>query len=140
MQNLVTQIQHLPWDVIGQLLAASGIATALTQYAKKKLSLVNKKVISSVLLSFSFIPVALTYIFTQASQNPSYLGSKALLVAGFASQVLYPFVVRPLSNLLKDAQNERARRDRLQKADAEIEDAPVIPAELTQPALSEFSA
>lgn len=115
MHDLFNQLKEIvtsiPWHTVGTLLGAAGITSLLTQFAKKKLELVSKKVINVVLLASSFIPVAAQYVMTTASQNPSVLGAKALVVAGFASSVVYPFIISPIDKLLKDAQAERARHD-----------------------------
>lgn len=108
MIELIKQIYHnVPWHTLGLLLGAAGITSTFTQYLKKKLSLVNKKVINTVLLAFSFAPVAIQYIMTRASQNPSILGGKALVVAGFASTIVYPFIISPLDKLLTDVKAMR---------------------------------
>lgn len=106
--NSLLQIYHsIPWHSIWLLLGASGIASTVTQLVKKKLSLVSKRVINGVLLALSFAPVAIQYLTTAAAQNPSILGGKALLVAGFASTVFYPFVIKPIDSLLTDAKAQR---------------------------------
>lgn len=109
--QLFHDLGSLPWHTIGTLVGATGVASVLTQFFKKKLELVDKKVINTVLLAFSFAPVAIQYLMNTASQNPSILGGKALVVAGFASTVIYPFVISPIDKLLEDAQAERARKE-----------------------------
>lgn len=117
----ILEIYHaMPWGTIGALLVASGLATTLTQLVKKKLSLVSKKVINTFLLATSFAPVAIQYLTEHATQNPGLLGGKALAVAGFASTVLYPHVISPLSKLLEDAKAYRADTSLVTKTEVNI--------------------
>lgn len=110
MELLDKALNHLV-DVLPIIAAAGGVSVVL-QLAKKWLSLQSEKVVNFLLAVFSFIPVAVQYVIQAAQQNPAILGQRTAVIMGL-STVLYHQLVKPTTNLLKDAKAERERRERV---------------------------
>lgn len=93
-------------------IAAAGGVTVLLQLVKKWLSVQSDKVVNVLLVVFSAIPVAVNYLLQTVTVNPGTLGARTAAIVGL-STVLYQQLVKPTTNLLRDAKIERERRERL---------------------------
>jgi len=101
------------------LAVGAGFAVSLIlQLLKKWLALQSEKVINFLLGALSFITVAIQYLTTAVSQNPSVLGTRttAVVTAALAAYHFKYLGIKDLSNLLKDAKAYRERKERVTQA------------------------
>lgn len=113
--NLYHQVPSSAWHA---LFASAGVSVVL-QKVKKWLSLQSPAIIHFLLIVFSFIPVAINYLMGAASTNPKVLGAQTFLILGL-SNTIYRFAIKPTSNLLEDAKNERERKATQTASDASV--------------------
>ena len=93
------------------------------QFFKRWLSIQSDKVITFMLGAFSFIVVAIDYLISQAAQNPSILGGNTLMFMG-ATTTLYHYVVKPMTNIVRDAKAYREAPNVIPTEDGSV----VVPA------------
>lgn len=125
LQNIVDAFSSIPmsaWEAIG---AALGISVLL-QGLKNWLSLQSDKVITFLLGSLSFVAAAIDYLSQAAMSNPAVLGQDTAAIVGL-STILYRYIVKPTSNLISDAREYRARKERLAVEDTPIEKQNLVP-------------
>lgn len=93
-------------------LVAGLVVSLLLQFFKKWLQLQSDKVITFLLMCFSFASVAIDQLTNAVAQNPQALGGKTFLIMGIAT-TLYRYLVKPASTLVSDAKEYRLRKERL---------------------------
>lgn len=101
LSSINTMLDSVPDKSLMYLLIGVAISVAL-QFFKRWLSIQSDKVITFMLGAFSFIVVAIDYLISQAAQNPSILGGNTLMFMG-ATTTLYHYVVKPMTNIVRDA-------------------------------------
>lgn len=132
IQGVIDALGSIPASAWGAIGAALGISVIL-EGLKHKLSLQSDKVITFLLGALSFMAAAIDYL-TQASlANPTILGQETVAIVGLAT-ILYRYVVKPLTNLVKDAKEYRQRKDRIaESGEADIQDQNLIPLDEVEP-------
>lgn len=126
LQTLLDTITNIPdsvWQAIGVALGIS----VLLQGLKNWLSLQSDKVITFLLTALAFISASIDYLSQAALVNPSVLGQDTVALVGL-STLLYRYAVKPLTNLIGDAKQYRARKERVAVTTEEL-----IPIESVQP-------
>jgi hypothetical protein len=138
LDQISTFLNHLPslLQAAAPWLGGGLLATGVVQFLKKKLSLESDKVLMTLLFSTSFVEVAVNYLNSQVSQNPTVLGQRTAAIAGIAT-ALYRLAVKPASNILTDAKALRdAQANHAEVHEHSVENG-VITSTLPAPAVSD---
>lgn len=128
LQTILDTLTNIPdsvWQAIGVALGIS----VLLQGLKNWLSLQSDKVITFLLTALAFISASIDYLSQAALVNPTVLGQDTVALVGL-STLLYRYAVKPLTNLIGDAKEYRARKERVAEV-AVVEE--LIPIESVEP-------
>lgn len=85
---------------------ASLIISVLLQKFKGWFNLKSDKVVTFLFMALSFLTVAIDYLVSAASANPTILGERTFVIMGVAT-VIYRYLVKPMSLLVNDAKLAR---------------------------------
>jgi len=138
MDMLTEILNNVPAGTYWAVLAGFGVSLIL-QLLKKWLALQSEKVINFLLGALSFVTVAIQYLTTAVSQNPSVLGSRttAVVTAALAAYHFKYLGIKDLTQLLRDAKAYRERKERVTTAGlvpaGDKETVKEVPLETVQP-------
>lgn len=89
-------------ELIGLVVAGSGVVSLVLEPVKRWLSLQSKTAISVYHYLFAVILLGFHYVQGSHSSNPLIVFAQAFIILG-TNQFVYPLLTRPLFNLLSDA-------------------------------------
>lgn len=90
-------------ELIGLVVAGSGVVSLVLEPVKRWLALQSKTVISVYHYLFAVILLGFHYVQGSHSSNPMIVFAQALIILG-TNQFVYPLLTKPLFNLFDDAQ------------------------------------
>lgn len=89
-------------ELIGLVLAGSGIVSLVLEPVKRWLSLQSKTAISTYHYLFAVILLGVHYVQGSHSGNPMIVFAQAFIILG-TNQFIYPLFTKPLVGILSDA-------------------------------------
>lgn len=123
MESFINALTSDTAIAIYALIGAGLTASGLTEFIKRKASLINKGVILFLLTTLSGLTVFVGQLIDFLTLNPSLLGTYTATVLGVATLV-YRLPIKPVANYLHDV-NEYSKSKKTVNKTVEVE-APLI--------------